>query len=80
MAKRLAAVLGNPAVIANLEEYYATLKRMDLMTRTSLMFQLNPVLSTPFLMTTNTLPKMLRRRAHHRAMPSMLHKAKQKRP
>ena len=28
MAKRLAAVLGNPAVIANLEEYYATLKRM----------------------------------------------------
>ena len=28
MAKRLAAVLGSPAVIANLEEYYATLKRM----------------------------------------------------
>ena len=28
MAKRLAAVLGSPAVIANLEEYYAALKRM----------------------------------------------------
>ena len=28
MAKRLAAVLGNPAVIANLEEYYTTLKRV----------------------------------------------------
>ena len=28
MGMRLAAVLGNPAVIANLEEYYATLKRM----------------------------------------------------
>ena len=28
MAKRLTAVLGSPAVIANLEEYYATLKSM----------------------------------------------------
>ena len=92
MGLRLAAVLGNPAVIANLEEYYSTLKRM----KDGPVDPRNVVKEEPGgenVTDVSAEPGVVdvtpcddehvdqdKRRASHRSMLNMLNKVRQKRP